>query len=61
MTVYVRLELDRYDLDMIERLVAECVITVGEACEHVTVKRMSDVERLMWVRKVQAMRPRRSA
>lgn len=54
--VIVRLDLDRYDLDVIERLVVGSVITMGEATESRAVQKMDDVRKLMWIREMQRMR-----
>jgi len=60
MIVVVRLDLDRYDLDVIERLVLGSLITMGEATESRAVRAMDDVRKLMWIREMQRMRqPRR--
>lgn len=60
MIVVVRLDLDRYDLDVIERLVVGSLITMGEATESRAVRAMDDVRKLMWIREMQRMRqPRR--
>lgn len=53
MIVIVRLDLDRYDVDVIERLVADGVITVGEAVQSKAAESMSEYEQLMWIRKIQ--------
>lgn len=56
MVVIIRLDLDRYDVKTIERLTKDGVITIGEATEARVIKKMSEFERLMWVRAIQAER-----
>lgn len=56
MIVIIRLDLDKYDLKTIERLTKDGVITMGEATESRVVQEMSEFERLMWVRAMQAER-----
>ena len=56
MIVVVRLDLDKYDLRTIEKLVTNGVITMGEATESKQVKRMNDLEKLMWIREQQRVR-----
>ena len=56
MIVIVRLDLDMYDRNMIENLVCIGVITMGEATESKSVKKMSDLDRLVWVREMQRLR-----
>jgi hypothetical protein len=56
MTIIIRLDLDRHDVSVVERLVIDCVITIAEAMEHSVVKRMTDYERLMWMRELQRRR-----
>lgn len=53
--VVVRLDLDRYDAYTLACLVRDGVITVGDACEAESVKRMSDLNRLLWVRKTKEL------
>ena len=52
--VIVRLDLDRCELDVIERLVVDCLITVGEATESRVVCEMSEYDKLVWIRSVQS-------
>lgn len=54
--VIVRLDLDRYDLITVERLLIDQIITLEEACESKWVRAMNDLERLTWIRQVQKMR-----
>lgn len=56
MIVVVRLDLDKYDLRTIEKLVINGVITMGEATESKSVKKMNDLEKLMWIREQQRVR-----
>jgi hypothetical protein len=53
--VIVRLNLDRYDLQMIERLVVDGVITLTEARESNAVKDLGEWQEVLWVRKMQPM------
>jgi len=53
--VIVRLDLDRYDLHMIERLVVDGVVSIAEAREAHVVRDLGPVCELMWVRKIQPM------
>lgn len=56
MIVIVRLDLDKYELKTIERLVQNSVITMGEATESREVKKMNDLDKLVWVREMQRVR-----
>lgn len=56
MIVIVRLDLDRYDKNTIERLVTNGVITMGEATESRVIKKMNDLDRLVWIREMQRVR-----
>ncbi len=56
MIVVVRLDLDKYDLRTIEKLVTNGVITMGEATESKSVRKMNDLEKLMWIREQQRVR-----
>ena len=60
MIVIVRLDLDRYDVRSIEKLYEGGVITLGEATESKVVKRMNDLDKLVWIRKVQKLAPLRN-
>ena len=50
MIVIVRLDLDRYDIDKINQLVVQSVLSVSEAAESRAFKQMSDYKQLMFVR-----------
>lgn len=50
MKILVRLDLDRYDLEMIERLVIDGVISPLEAMESKAVKDLGDWQGVMWIR-----------
>ena len=52
--VIVRIELDSYPVDMLERLVQDGVITLAEARTSKNVEELEAYERMMWVRKVQS-------
>ena len=54
-TVIVRLDIDRYDLLMIERLVMDKVLTICEAREGRAVKALGDWQEVVWVRKMQGL------
>jgi hypothetical protein len=58
MVVIIRLDLDRYELDMIERLVVDGLVTIGEAVESRAYRNdiVGDVAKLMWLRSVQKKR-----
>lgn len=56
MIVIVRLDLDKYEMSTIERLVQNGVISMGEATEARVIRELDDVKRLMWVRKNQRVR-----
>lgn len=53
--VIVRLDLDKYDALTLSRLVVDGVITLGDACDAKSIKSMSDLHRLIWVRQVKSM------
>ena len=50
--IVVRLDLDRLNLDVVERLLADEIITPEEATESRVVKMMKDWHRVMWMRSV---------
>jgi hypothetical protein len=50
--VVVRLDLDRYDLQMIERLVADGVITLTEARDSRAVRELGDWQAVLWVKRM---------
>ena len=52
--VIVRIDLDSYPVDMLERLVQDGVITLAEARTSKNVEELEAYERMMWVRKVQS-------
>ena len=52
--VIVRLDLDRYDLSVIEHLVMDGVISLAEAREATVIRDLGPVVELMWVRKMQS-------
>lgn len=52
--VVVRIDLDSYPVDMLERLVQDGVITLAEARTSKSVEKLDAYERMMWVRKVQS-------
>ena len=54
--VIVRLDLDRYELDVIEGLIVDDVVGIGEVMDCLLIREMSEFDRLMWVRKVQIRR-----
>jgi len=56
MVVIVRLDLDKYDIRTIERLVQNNVISMGEATEAKVIGDLSEIQRLMWIRKNQRAR-----
>jgi len=51
--IIVRIDLDKYSLDMLERLIEDGVITLAEARTSRSVEVLGDYAELMWVRKVQ--------
>jgi len=53
MIVVIRLDLDRYDILTIAKLVRSEVITMTEAREAKSYKSMSEIYRLMWERQVE--------
>ncbi len=54
MIVIVRLDLNRCEISVIENLVVDGLITLGEATESKVVCEMSEYERLVWIRSVQS-------
>ncbi len=61
MVIVVRIDLDRYELEMIERLVVDGVVTIQEARQSRAVKALGDWKEVMWVRRMQPMVHRFSA
>lgn len=61
MVIVVRIDLDRYELEMIERLLVDQVITMTEARESRAVKALGDWQAVMWVRRMQPKVHRYSA
>lgn len=55
-SVLVRIDLDRYELDVVERLIVDGIVSVSEAMSMKKVEEMSDWERVCWVRKIQKRR-----
>lgn len=53
MVIVVRIDLDRYEIEMIERLVVDGVVTLQEARECRAVKELGDWQSVLWVRKMQ--------
>ena len=51
--VIVRLDLDRYEMDVIEHLVVDGVVTIQEARDCRCIRELGDVGSLMWVRRIQ--------
>jgi hypothetical protein len=51
--IIVRLDLDRYDLQMIERLVIDGVLSLSEARDSKAVKGLGDWQEVLWVREMQ--------
>ena len=54
--IIVRLDLDRYDLQMIERLVIDGVLSLSEARDSKAVKKLGDWQEVLWVREMQKSR-----
>lgn len=52
MVVIVRLDLDRYEIEVIERLVADGVISPTEAMESRAVKELGDWQSVVWMRNI---------
>lgn len=55
MVIIVRLDLDVYDPLTLSRFVREGVVTIGEATEAKSVREMSELHRLLWVRQCQEL------
>lgn len=52
----VRIDLDRYELSLIERLVADGIVSIAEAMTHKDLKDRTELDKVLWVRKIQKMR-----
>jgi hypothetical protein len=56
MIVIVRIDLDQYSIEMIERFVLDGIVSLSEARDARCAKALGDLAELMWVRKMQAIR-----
>jgi hypothetical protein len=56
MVIIVRIDLSKYDAGQLREFVKDGILTVGEACNAEAILRMSDYERVLWIRSVKGVR-----